>query len=272
MGFGLDAYMCLGTKDTGQAHAWVMTRHHGGKIVFWESLTGQRCDLIGTPCPQYRTLACVFSNKTFFANIQPSGLISSCDFDVTNKAKWKAMDPAVIHALCGPDIQPALPIPPSLQQSSVNSVSASRKLEQELRAAIQDYRQGIGFTVQWDKTLSHILSPCLAANENHAKTGQAVNADELHEPIYQYLPRKMSLESVTTCINHFQVSQAITDIQSLQEFHAIIDCNKERVMFALRVHIYPYPDDVCAAWVILAAVYPDDKPTRQWNIVKLLNN
>lgn len=53
LGFGLDAWICIGTTGEG-AHAWVMTinneaeskssklsKMHGGrKITFWESLTG----------------------------------------------------------------------------------------------------------------------------------------------------------------------------------------------------------------------------------------
>lgn len=44
LGFGLEAYVCVGTNSEG-AHAWVLTRtlvEASGKkkIHFWESLTG----------------------------------------------------------------------------------------------------------------------------------------------------------------------------------------------------------------------------------------
>ena len=42
LGFGLDAYVCLGTKVKGLAHAWVMTRNIDGSVCFWEALTAQR--------------------------------------------------------------------------------------------------------------------------------------------------------------------------------------------------------------------------------------
>ena len=42
LGFGLDAYVCIGTKVKGLAHAWVMTLGHTGVVTFWEPLTGQR--------------------------------------------------------------------------------------------------------------------------------------------------------------------------------------------------------------------------------------
>lgn len=49
LGFGLDAYVCVGTNSEG-AHTWVMTIDTSSdvkkpKSVFWETLTGQRFDL-----------------------------------------------------------------------------------------------------------------------------------------------------------------------------------------------------------------------------------
>lgn len=42
LGFGLDAYVCVGTNAKGVPHAWVLTRGCDGTITFWESLTAQR--------------------------------------------------------------------------------------------------------------------------------------------------------------------------------------------------------------------------------------
>ena len=44
LGFGLDAYVCVGTKAKGAAHTWVMVINTDGLVTFWESLTGHRCD------------------------------------------------------------------------------------------------------------------------------------------------------------------------------------------------------------------------------------
>ncbi|KAG8571310.1 hypothetical protein GDO81_011589 [Engystomops pustulosus] len=48
LGFGLDAYVCVGTKGRGVAHTWVMTYGTDGAVTFWESLTGQRYVHCGT--------------------------------------------------------------------------------------------------------------------------------------------------------------------------------------------------------------------------------
>ena len=42
LGFGLDAYVCIGTKVKGLTHCWVLTIASDGSILFWESLTAQR--------------------------------------------------------------------------------------------------------------------------------------------------------------------------------------------------------------------------------------
>lgn len=42
LGFGLDAYVCVGTKSKGSVHAWVATISIEGTVVFWESLNGHR--------------------------------------------------------------------------------------------------------------------------------------------------------------------------------------------------------------------------------------
>jgi centrosomal protein CEP76 len=50
LGFGLDAFMCLGTKlatgadgrATLTAHTWAASFGADGSIIFWESLTAER--------------------------------------------------------------------------------------------------------------------------------------------------------------------------------------------------------------------------------------
>ena len=42
LGFGLNAFVCVGCKKGGVAHTWVMTVAPDGSVTFWESLTGER--------------------------------------------------------------------------------------------------------------------------------------------------------------------------------------------------------------------------------------
>ena len=42
LGFGLNAFVCVGCKKGGVAHTWIMTIAPDGSVTFWESLTGER--------------------------------------------------------------------------------------------------------------------------------------------------------------------------------------------------------------------------------------
>lgn len=46
LGFGLDAYVCVGTKAKVTPHTWVLTRGTDGSITFWESLTAHRSNFL----------------------------------------------------------------------------------------------------------------------------------------------------------------------------------------------------------------------------------
>ena len=98
----MDAYVVIGASTDG-AHGWVMTRSKAqGKrgtpsYVFWESLTGHHFD---SKDPQaasmYKKIGCIFSNKAFYANIQPVDGMGATDFNIDDYTKWKAIDPQEI--------------------------------------------------------------------------------------------------------------------------------------------------------------------------------
>ena len=108
LGFGLDAYVVVGTKSKGQAHTWVMTLGSEGGVTFWESITGQRYvqpefdpnTQAGKPLPPlphpYRSIGCVFNHSRFYANAQPTDTISTCRFDLTNASLWKSLSQEAI--------------------------------------------------------------------------------------------------------------------------------------------------------------------------------
>ncbi|XP_042863845.1 centrosomal protein of 76 kDa-like isoform X2 [Penaeus japonicus] len=72
LGFGLDAWVCVGTLSSGAQHTWVMTRGPFTAITFWESSTGSRYIYkVGQKTGHdYGTVACIFNHKHFYASIQ----------------------------------------------------------------------------------------------------------------------------------------------------------------------------------------------------------
>ncbi len=60
LGFGLDAYVCVGTNARGP-HMWVITRSGKDQTVFWESLTGKRYILSDFHAPSWSLINSHFS-------------------------------------------------------------------------------------------------------------------------------------------------------------------------------------------------------------------
>ena len=55
LGFGLNAFVCVGTKAKGAAHTWVMTISPEGEVAFWESLTAHRYCMRFSTCCEYHS-------------------------------------------------------------------------------------------------------------------------------------------------------------------------------------------------------------------------
>lgn len=79
LGFGLDAFVLIGTSSDGP-HNWVLTRASGGgknKYVFWESLTGQRYEQKDPRVNNlYRSIGTAYNHKSLFANIQTNDSVN----------------------------------------------------------------------------------------------------------------------------------------------------------------------------------------------------
>ncbi|CAM9826813.1 unnamed protein product [Chrysoparadoxa australica] len=96
LGFGLDALVCIGRaldedSEVGatRPHAWVATftgKRSDMRVVFWESLTGQRYDVSppvkagprtkGRKKHHFDSVSCMFNDTAFYANKQPDERIT----------------------------------------------------------------------------------------------------------------------------------------------------------------------------------------------------
>jgi hypothetical protein len=47
----------------------------------------------------YRTVGCIFNNKTFFGNIQADDRVVNTSWDLEDEYMWKAMSPAHLNSL-----------------------------------------------------------------------------------------------------------------------------------------------------------------------------
>ncbi|XP_019346146.1 centrosomal protein of 76 kDa isoform X4 [Alligator mississippiensis] len=153
LGYGLEAFVCVGTKAKAVPHTWVMTCGTDGIITFWESLTGHRYihspihpddpPLVEQPKPTYpyRTIGCIFNNQAFLANCQPSDAVEVCAFDLRDESKWKPMSEEAIKSVCSPGATTSLPPFPPLCASTIDAAVASNEIELQLRILVSEYRK-----------------------------------------------------------------------------------------------------------------------------------
>ncbi|NXC94520.1 CEP76 protein, partial [Certhia familiaris] len=165
LGFGLEAFVCVGTKAKGVPHTWVMTCGSDGTITFWESLTGNRYihkpinpddpPIVEQPKPlyPYRTIGCIFNHQKFFGNCQPSDAVEVCVFDLHDESKWKPMSGEAIKSVCPPGATSAVPFPP-LCASTIDAAVTSNEIEVQLRILVSEHRKDLGLSTVWDDQLS----------------------------------------------------------------------------------------------------------------------
>ncbi|RMC15599.1 hypothetical protein DUI87_07801 [Hirundo rustica rustica] len=200
LGFGLEAFVCVGTKAKGVPHTWVMTCGSDETITFWESLTGHRYlhrpinpddpPLAEQPKPlhPYRTIGCIFNHQKFFGNCQPSDAVEVCVFDLHDESKWKPMSGEAIKSVCPPGATSSVPPFPPLCASTIDAAVTSNEIEVQLRILVSEHRKDLGFSTVWDDQLSYLLSPALAAYELERTTGVSAGNEEFQDAIRRAVP------------------------------------------------------------------------------------
>lgn len=268
LGFGLDAYVTIGTKGKGVAYGWVTTISPSGEVVFWESLTAQRyihhfIDPDDPPLNKqqpkpehmFQTIGCLFNHKSFYANSQPSDHVDICQFDLQNKSLWKAMSEEAIKSVCAGLGLPSGPVFPPLCPSSIDATTASNHLEFALRSLLQELRQDMGFSTVWDDELSYLLTPALAGYEMEHKAGLSTGNEEFQHAIRKNVPDGHTFKGFPIQFVHMNARRAFGTCLRAPVCEEIIRCQGDHVRHAVRVRVFPYPESTCAVWIMFACKY-----------------
>jgi len=267
LGFGLDAYVCIGTKAKGISHAWVVTINPDGTVLFWESLTAQRHQhqeinphdpplaKQKQPSYQYRTVGCIFNHQAFYANSQPTDGVHVCAFDLSNKSAWKSMSADAIRSVCGSGLSPKLLGAVNLVPTNIDPILKSNDLEMELRSLVFDHRNDLGLTTTWDDDLCYLLSPALAAYEFDYSTGVSVGNDDFQNGIRRNVPDGHTFKGFPIQFIHMNARRAFAACLRSPMCEEIICCRGDQVRLAVRVRIFPYPERACAVWIMFAVKY-----------------
>ncbi|XP_071091691.1 centrosomal protein of 76 kDa-like isoform X1 [Haliotis cracherodii] len=267
MGFGLDAYVCVGTKAKGSVHAWVMTITTDGVITFWESLNGHRyiheaVDPNGPPMSKqsrpaypYKTIGCVFNHQSFFANSQVTDNVETCRFDLTDESRWKSMAGDAVMSVCGPGACPTWPTPPPLCASTLDPSILSNDLEQQLRVLVMEHRRDQGLTTSWDDQLSYLLTPALAAYELERVTGMTAGNEDFQDAVRHCVPDGHTFKGYPIQFTHRNARKVFATCLKASRCEEIINCRGDQVRLGLRVRVFPYPEAACATWLMFACKY-----------------
>ncbi|XP_028593234.2 centrosomal protein of 76 kDa isoform X2 [Podarcis muralis] len=267
LGFGLEAFVCVGTKAKGAPHTWVMTYGIDGIITFWESLTGHRYihnpikpddpPIVEQPKPlyPYRTIGCVFNHHKFLANCQPTDAVEVCSFDLHDESKWKPMSGEAIKSVCSPGATTALPPFPPLCASSVDAAVTSNELELQLRMLVVEHRKDLGFSTVWDDQLSYLLSPALAAYELERTTGVSSGNEEFQDAIRRAVPDGHTFKGFPIHFVHRNARRAFAACLRSPFCDEILCCRGDQVRLAVRVRVFTYPESACAVWIMFACKY-----------------
>ncbi|XP_076112649.1 centrosomal protein of 76 kDa-like [Mytilus galloprovincialis] len=267
LGFGLNAYVCIGTKSKGSVHAWVMTITVDGLVTFWESLNGHRyihepidpdmppMDKIHRPKYPYKTIGCVFNHQSFYGNNQPSEHVDVSHFELGNESRWKPMSQDAVLSVCGLGASPSWPTLPPLCSSTLDPTLVSNDLEQQLRVLLFEHRRDLGLTTVWDDQLSYLLTPALAAYELERVTGITAGNEEFQDSMKQCVPDGHTFKGYPIQFSHRNARRAFATCLRSPVCEEIVNCRGDHVRLAVRVKIYPYPESACATWIMFACKY-----------------
>ncbi|XP_070798501.1 centrosomal protein of 76 kDa [Pituophis catenifer annectens] len=267
LGFGMEAFVCVGTKAKGTPHTWVMTYGTDGITTFWESLTGHRYihnpvkpdDPPNVKQPKalypYRTIGCIFNHQKFLANCQPSDAVEICIFDLHDESKWKPMSGEAIKSVCSPGATTALPSFPPLCSSTTDAASASNELELQFRMLVVEHRKDLGLATVWDDQLSYFLSPALAAYELERTTGISSGNEEFQDIIRRAVPDGHTFKGFPIHFVYRNARRAFASCLRSPFCEEILCCRGDQVRLAVRVRVFTYPESACAVWIMLACKY-----------------
>uniref|UniRef100_A0A8I6A403 Centrosomal protein of 76 kDa n=1 Tax=Rattus norvegicus TaxID=10116 RepID=A0A8I6A403_RAT len=267
LGYGLEAFVCVGTKAKGAPHAWVMTCGTDGTIMFWESLTGHRYihkptnpdepPLAEQPKPlyPYRTVGCVFNHQTFLGNCQPSDAVETCVFDLNDESKWKPMSEEAIKSVCAPGATTSLPPFPPLCASTIDASATSNEIEMQLRLLVSEHRKDLGLTTVWEDQLSYLLSPALASYEFERTTSISAGNEEFQDAIRRAVPDGHTFKGFPIHFVYRNARRAFATCLRSPFCEEIICCRGDQVRLAVRVRVFTYPESACAVWIMFACKY-----------------
>lgn len=256
LGFGLDAWVCVGSRQSGQPHMWLMTRGPYTAITFWEATTGSRyLHRVGyRGAHDYAAVGSVFNNQAFYANCQVSDRIEYCSFVLEDASIWKKMSYTAISSIVEKGVG-HLPV------LSPRDDGAKRKIniESQLKSLISEHRKAHELSSHFDEHLSYVLTPALWSYEREAVDGGSLTenrgAELFSAALMNVVPEGYTFKGFPLYFTHSSPRRAFTSILSSSIGREIVECRGDRVSLAVCSVTVCYPECVYVTWVMLACTF-----------------
>ncbi|CAM9785873.1 unnamed protein product [Phaeothamnion confervicola] len=323
-GFGLAAYVCTGTATEGddsdnggsgggggggiggdggwvgrsRHHVWVATLTGAGasqRVVFWESLTGQRYQLATPGARTPATAASTKARRTAPGRAGPgqsstggarssggsgglavravaahhfrtvsamfngeSFLANKQDDDRISRTLFDLGD-ARLWKRMDPARLAVLPADNAevvLMPPTVDPVRCAEAVEMELRALVAAERDDrLGLTTLWDDSLAALLQPALAAYEAERVAGVSYGGEEFEDSVRRAVPEGFVFKGFPTCFSHPFPHRMFESLVRGPVSGDILKSSGDHTRFAVRARVFPYADRVLAVWVFFAVRY-----------------
>jgi len=268
LGFGLQAFVCLGTRSGGARYSWVMTRYCDGTVKFWDPITGIRYPhqlvdpydppIVSQPITKhpFKAVDCIYNHESFYANSQELSNVETTRFDLESRSIWKQMNSDAIKSVCKIDQLNSCRQFPPLAAPTLDPILISHTVEKELQSLIIRYREDLELSTTWDQHLSDLLTTSLASYELERLCGVAnVGNEDFQDIVRRAVPDGSTFKGFPIQVLHRNAVRAFRTSMKNQVCADIVECRGDNVRHAVHVSVSVFPDDVVAMWIMFACRY-----------------
>lgn len=272
LGFGLDAYVAFGLTINGP-HCWVITRGITEEVIpttktvnnskqyetskiysitFWESLTGQRINITNPKVFRfYKKIHCVFSERSFYANIQTDDSVFNSSYVFENASYWKTIPSDKLDLIVKYDHTPSLDLTNII--TDVHKMEID--LENEMKLKFIQFRRSLDISTQFDNKLSYLLSPALCNYELERVSCTTFGNEEFKQSIKNYVPEGYTFKAFP-CHDVFADSNNFFSLCLSSDIGKdILYTRGDTIRFAVRCKIYQYPQDIMSCWLMIGVKF-----------------
>eukprot|EP00002_Diphylleia_rotans_P038838 TRINITY_DN8878_c0_g1_i3.p2 TRINITY_DN8878_c0_g1~~TRINITY_DN8878_c0_g1_i3.p2 ORF type:complete len:104 (+),score=20.58 TRINITY_DN8878_c0_g1_i3:200-511(+) len=99
------------------------------------------------------------------------------------------------------------------------------------------------------------MLPALSGYELERITGISVGQEEFQQAIKLAVPEGHTVKAYPVQFTHTSAQRMMNALQIEKVPVDLLNTRGDQVRFGLRVRVFPYPDNICAVWVMIAVKY-----------------